>query len=153
QYLQLSQSQYIKTKLSRFNMQDSKPVKTPMQNSLKLKKLTPEEPRCNQKQYQQAIGSLMYAMIGSRPDIAYAISSLSQYSCDPSESHWKAVKHVFRYLNGTSNYAIHYQRIADLNVTGYTDSDWAGNADDRKSVSAYVFTIAGGAVAWSSKKQ
>lgn len=85
--LTISQSQYITCILERYRMDQSKPVKMPMDPSLKLKKSIAEDPQCKRKTYQQVMGSLMYAMIGTCPDIADAVSSLSQYNADTSQQH------------------------------------------------------------------
>jgi hypothetical protein len=86
------------------------------------------------KQYQSAIGSLMYAMTQTRPDIAYAVSTLSQFAHNPNEIHWKALKRVFRYICGTLDVSIEYglkSTCERLKLLGYSDSDWAGDVDLR----------------------
>ncbi|TFY52997.1 hypothetical protein EVJ58_g9696 [Rhodofomes roseus] len=115
------------------------------------------------KPYQAIVGSLMYAALGTRPDISYAVQSLSQYNSRPNEDHWKAAKHVRRYLKGTQDFAITYGGSSDdLNVKafyrnfrleGYSDADWGANPDDRRLISGYAFLVGNGIVAWSSKKQ
>jgi hypothetical protein len=102
--------------------------------------------------YQSAVGSLMYAMLGTRPDIAFAVSVVSRYASNPSERHKTAVKRIFRYLRGTTNLRLTFK--GDLvYLTGYTDADWAGDPDTRRSTSGYVFNIGSGAISWSSKRQ
>lgn len=102
--------------------------------------------------YQSAVGSLMYAMLGTRPDIAFAVSVVSRYASNPDESHWKAVKRIFRYLNGTRDWHLVFR--GDLKpLTGYTDADWAGDQDTRRSTSGYVFDVGSAAISWSSKRQ
>jgi len=91
----------------------------------------------------------MYTMIGTRPDIAFAVSIVSQHSSNPGPSHWTAVRRIFRYLAGTRTLGINYGRGCS---GGYTDADW-GAGEDRKSVGGYVFMINGAAVSWASKKQ
>jgi type IV secretory pathway component VirB8 len=93
----------------------------------------------------------MYAMIATRLDIAYAVSFLSQFSSDPSETHLKSAKYVLRYVKDTVNFSITYKNT-DLNPVGFSDADWAVNLSDKKSTSGYIFLITGGAVTWSSKK-
>src|SRR5438552_9913207 len=92
----------------------------------------------------------MYAMMETRPDITFVVSTLSIYASNPSNEHWAALKRVFRYLNGTQNLGIVYSKGSLL---GYTDSDWAGNITTRKSTSGYVFLLGSSAVSWSSKRQ
>lgn len=91
----------------------------------------------------------MYAMIGTRPDIAYAVSAVSQYSTNSGPSHWTAVRRIFRYLSGTKTVGLVY---GGGNCCGYTDADWGGS-EDRKSIGGYVFMINSGAVSWGSRKQ
>ena len=92
----------------------------------------------------------MYAMLGSRPDISYAVSKVSQYSTNPNATHWAAVKRIFRYLAGTSTRGLLYQ--GQGTGKGYTDADW-GSGDDRKSIGGYTFLLNGAAICWNSKKQ
>ena len=97
----------------------------------------------------------MYAAIGSRPDITYSVQRLAQFTQNPEQKHWTAVKRVLHYLKGTRDYTLTYggkHRTYDENLIFYCDADWASEAD-RKSVSGYIILLAGGAVAWSSKKQ
>jgi hypothetical protein len=105
--------------------------------------------------YATLIGSLMYLAIASRPDIAYSVNKLAQFTSAPKPKHWTAVKRVFRYLKGTKLMELTYggaPEILNTDLNIYCDADWASDRD-RKSISGYVLTIAGGAVAWSSKKQ
>jgi hypothetical protein len=103
----------------------------------------------------------MYAMLGTRPDIAFAVASLSQFSSNPGQTHWAAVKHVLRYLRGTIDYKLTYGSTPHADTTGsqlpalhgFCDSDWGADRDDRRSVTGYVFMLGGGAVSWQSKKQ
>jgi hypothetical protein len=128
--LAISQALYVTKVLEKFGMIDSNPVKSPLNASVRLHKAVDGETRHDPKSYQQVIGSLMFAMICTRPDIAFAVCSLSQYNADPSEHHWQAVKHVLHYLNGTKDLAIHYKIGSDLNLIGYSDSDWGTNVDN-----------------------
>ena len=102
--------------------------------------------------YTSAVGSLMYAMLCTRPDICYAIGIVSRYQSNPGLAHWIAVNHILKYLRKTRNYMLIYSG-ADLNPIGYTDSDFMSDKDSRKSTSGSVFTLGGGAVVWRSVKQ
>ena len=95
----------------------------------------------------------MYAQVCTHPDIAFAVNALGRYLSNPGLNHWKAVKKVMRYLQGTKDYMLTYKRSGQLEVTGYSDSDFAGCPDDRKSTSGFIFMMAGGAVSWKSVKQ
>ena len=92
----------------------------------------------------------MYAMLGTRPDIAYAVGLVSQFSTNPNSEHWAAVKRIFRYLAGTRGLGIHYG--GGNTCGGYSDSNWGGS-QDRRSTSGYVFLMNTGAISWASKKQ
>ena len=97
----------------------------------------------------------MYAMLGTRPDLAFAVASLSQFSSNPGQPHWDAIKHVLRYLRGTADHRLTYgsHTGTSLLFDGYCDSDWGSSKDDRRSVTGYAFMLGGGAVSWQSKKQ
>ena len=102
---------------------------------------------------QNSVGSLMYAQVCTRPDIAFAVNALGRYLSNPGLNHWKVVKKVMRYLQGTKDYMLTYKRSGQLEVIGYSDSDFAGCPDDRKSTYGFIFMMAGGAVSWKSVKQ
>ncbi|KAM1557067.1 hypothetical protein ACFX10_040537 [Malus domestica] len=154
----LSQSMYIDKVLSRFQMEQSKKGFLPVGHGIHLSKSmepkTPEEIRqMSCIPYASAIGSLMYAMICTRPDIAYAVSITSRYQSNPGSEHWTAVKTVLKYLRRTKDMFLVYGGASELRVEGYTDADFQSDVDDRSSNSGYVFTLNGGAVSWKSKKQ
>ncbi|GJU81720.1 retrovirus-related pol polyprotein from transposon TNT 1-94 [Tanacetum coccineum] len=102
--------------------------------------------------YASAVGSLMFAMICTRPDIAHAVGVVSRYMAEPGREHWEAVKRILRYIKGTSDVALCYGE-SGLTVKGYVDSDYAGDLDGSKSTTGYVFTLSGGTVRWVSKLQ
>ena len=102
--------------------------------------------------YASAVGSLMYAMLCTKPDICYAVGVVSRYQSNPGPEHWIAVKHILKYLRRTRDYMLVYSG-SDLNLLGYTDSDFQSDKDSRKSTSGSVFTLNGGAVVWRSIKQ
>ncbi|XP_042983347.1 secreted RxLR effector protein 161-like [Carya illinoinensis] len=103
--------------------------------------------------YASVVGSLIYAQICTRPDISFADGMLGRYQSNPGMSHWKVVKRVLRYLQGTKDYQLTFRRTDNLEVTGYSDSDFVGCSDSRKSISGYVFLLASGAISWKSMKQ
>jgi len=150
--LHLSQSKYIQKILSIHRMELCDPAMTPADPHVRLETSKPEFEATlyERKRYQSAVGSLMYAMLGSRPDIAYAVSQVSQYSVNPDPTHWTAVKRIFRYLAGTPNRGLCYGILGS--GTGYTDADW-GSGEDRKSIGGYTFVLNGAAISWNSKKQ
>ena len=151
--LHLSQKGYVEKVLKEFDMHTAKPNATPMETA-KFEE-TPknfEASKADRTWYAKAIGSLMYAMLGTRPDISFAVSCCSRYLANPMEQHIKAVKRIMRYLGGSIDLSIVYRGELD-SLIGYTDSDWAGDQDTRRSHSGYVFNVGSGAISWSSKRQ
>jgi hypothetical protein len=129
-------------------------ITTPMETSSRLMPADPSyeaDPKFR-KQYQSAVGSLMYAMLGTRPDLAFAVSVISRFSSNPTNAHWSAVKRVFRYIASTLDMGLVFRGELQP-LEGYTDSDWAGDQDTRRSTSGYVFNLGSAAISWSSKRQ
>ncbi|XP_050890592.1 secreted RxLR effector protein 161-like [Lathyrus oleraceus] len=102
--------------------------------------------------YKQMIGSLMYLNV-TRPGLMFVVCLASRYMSAPTEAHFQVVKRILRYIKGTMEFGILYRRGGDEKVLSYTDNDYAGDLDDRKSTSGFVFLMCGGVIAWSSKKQ
>ena len=102
--------------------------------------------------YSSIVGSLMYAMVCTRPDIAHAVEVVSRYINNLGKEHWKAVKWILRYLRGTANHALCFGGSKTV-LQGYVDLDMAGDKDNRRSTTGYVFTIGGTLVSWISKLQ
>ncbi|XP_072084661.1 secreted RxLR effector protein 161-like [Arachis hypogaea] len=111
-----------------------------------------ERMKMSRVSYASAVGSLMYAMICTRPDIAQAVAVVSQFMADPGKKHWNVIKRILRYIKGTSNVALCFGG-SEFIVNGYVDSDFAGDLDKQKSTTGYVFTLAEGPVSWLSKLQ
>jgi len=145
------QQKYAQEVLIRFNMVECNPVKNPIVPGMKLSR-TDTRPKADATLYKQAVGSLMY-LTATRPDLMYVVSLISRFMENPSESHWNAVKRILRYIKGTIELGMLYKRGEDITLVAYTDSDYAGDVDDRKSTSGFVFSLGTGAVSWSSKKQ
>ena len=95
----------------------------------------------------------MYAQVCTRPDIAYIVGMLGRYLCNPGKDHWIAAKRVMRYLQRTKDYMLTYRKLDQLEIIGYSDSDFAGCRDSMKSTSGYIYLLAGGAISWKSVKQ
>jgi len=150
--LHLSQSTYVQKIIRIHGMELCNPALTPADRNVRLEKSssTFEATLYERRRYQSAVGSLMYAMLGTRPDISYAVSKVSQYSTNPDPTHWTAVKRIFHYLAGTPHRGLCYGMHGS--GTGYTDADWA-TGDDRKSIGGYTFVVNGAAISWNSKKQ
>ena len=152
----LCQRSYIDSIVRRYGFEDLKPISTPMDPQLKLS--TAQSPNSAEDiakmrhiSYHEAIGSLMYASLGSQPDITFAVQTLFWFSTNPGPIHWDAVKHVFRYLKGTCTLWLLYEG-GDIDLTGYADAD-GSMMEERRAVSGYTFLLNGGAVSWGSKKQ
>lgn len=151
--LQINQVKYIEKILTRFSMTESKNAPTPMPTAA-LTEQNGGIPRVSTATpYREAIGSLMYLMICTRPDIAYAVGRLAQHAERPSIEHWKLAKRVIQYVKGTQYLSLTYHRQKEMRAVGYCDSDWGGCLETRKSTEGYVFFLGGGAVSWRSKKQ
>jgi hypothetical protein len=145
--LTLSQGEYIEKVLERFRMQNEKPVRTPLASHFKLtKEMCPktqdEIEYMSRVSYSSAVGSLMYAMVCTRPDISHAVGVVSRYMNNPGKEDWEAVKWILRYLRGTTNHALCFGG-SDTVLQGYVDSDMAGDKDNKRSTTGYVFTIGG----------
>ena len=149
----IGQPVYTEKILQRYGMQDSKPVNTPVSPDIKLVTTERVDDMCNQQLYQAVIGSLLYLSTKTRPDIAYAVSSVAHFCAKPTKQHWTAVKRILRYLKGTSNFGLIYREDTPRGITGYSDADWAGDVGDRKSTSVYVFLMGSAAISWKSSKQ
>ncbi|KAK1413804.1 hypothetical protein QVD17_35587 [Tagetes erecta] len=106
----------------------------------------------SQLEYSRVIGSLMYAMICTRPDIAFAVGKLSRFTSNPGSHHWQAINRVLRYLKGTMNYGLTYNGFPSV-LEGYSDASWITNMEDHSSTSGWVFLLGGGSISWASKKQ
>ena len=155
----MRQTKFLKSILTKFGMQDCKPVKTPQDPGLKLTKSMCEGV-CNHDEtmkgvpYRSAVGALMYLMVGTRPDLAAAVGALSQFAADPCPTHWQALKRVLRYLQATPTHGIRFAGSSNgSDLVGYSDADWAGDIESRRSTSGYVFMLNSGCISWRSKKQ
>ncbi len=149
----IEQSQYIKGILSRYKMTGCTPVSTPLPANTQFQPAPADEHAgVSSYPYLEAIGSLMYAAMGTRPDISYAVRSLTPFASNFGQAHINGVKHVLRYLSGCPDRGILYTRDGG-GLVGYTDADWASDRSNRRSISGYAFLLSGGAVSWMSKQQ
>lgn len=153
--LKMDQAHYLKDVLSKYNMEKDKaqPTKVPLSGYESLRPSGPNDIRVDQREYQQIVGSLMYLAILTRPDIAFALGRLSQYLSDPAEHHMKALKGIMRYLRSTVHLGIVFNGSSSCQLVGYSDSDFAMDKGDRKSILGNTFMIAGGPISWMSRKQ
>src|SRR5258708_4975097 len=167
----LNQCQYITDMLDQYGMSNCHTCPTPMNPKLEL--TTEQSPQSDTKHtevksipYQNVTGSLLYAAMATRPDIAFTVRVLCQFNSNYGTTHWTAAKQVMHYLKGTTDLSIIYHQDAEKSlegtlsgiydseeIEGFTDADWAGDIETQKSTSGYIFTLTGGPVSWSSKTQ
>ncbi|TYK12007.1 copia protein [Cucumis melo var. makuwa] len=147
----ISQERYTREILEKFNMMNSKPVATPIETGTKLSKHE-EGDDVDPSYFKSLVGSLRY-LTCTRPDILFSVGLVSRFMESPTTTHLKVAKRILRYLRGTLDYGLFYSSSKEFKLEGYCDSDWAGDTNDRKSTSGYVFFIGNTAFTWSSKKQ
>ena len=147
----VSQEAYAKNILKMYKMEDSNPVAIPMELGAKLSKFEGGD-RVDPSKFRSLVGSLRY-LTCTRPDIAYSVGVVSRFMEEPRHSHWKAIKRILRYIRGTESLGLYYSRTNEYKLVGYSDSDWCGDVDDRKSTAGYVFYMGDTAFTWLSKKQ
>ena len=147
----------MKKVLNRFNINEAKPVSTPLGNHFKLNK--EQSPKTEEERdhmsnvpYASAIGNLMYAMVCTRPDIAHVVGVVSSFMSRPRKQHWEAVKWILRYLRGSFDTCLCFTSES-LKLQDYVDADFAGDIDGRKSTTGLVFTLGGTAISWVSNLQ
>lgn len=146
------QSTYIDKILKKFKMDDANAVKIPADPHVRLTK--PSDQPSLEVPYREAVGSLLFLAMISRPDIAYAVGVASRFLDNHDESHWQAVKRIFRYIKGTPNHGLLFKSDENFDaLIGYSDADYAADLDTRRSTTGYIFTMTGGCIAWSSKRQ
>jgi histone deacetylase 1/2 len=147
----LSQHKYALDIIQRAGMTSCKPVDTPLSASSKLA-LIPGTLYSDPTRYRQIVGALQYLTF-TRPNICYAVNKVCQFMHAPTEDHWSAVKRILRYLQATTTYGLHITRDSPLSLHGFTDADWAGSIDDRKSIGGYLVYLGSTPISWKSGKQ
>jgi hypothetical protein len=153
----MSQRKYIKEVLKRFNMEECKPIGTPLDVNVKLLKLLVEEFEGIESEmegvpYKSGIGSLMYAMVATRADLAFVVSVVSQFMSRAGPAHWSAVNRIMWYLQSTMDYKLCLGGT-DLSLKGYCDADWARDANECRSTTGYVFYVGIGVISWNCRRQ
>ena len=145
--LNLPQELYLEKVLSRFRVNDAKPRTTPLANHFKLSK--EQSPKSFEERdhmtlvlYASAVGSLMYAMVCTRPDIAHAVGVVSRYMANPRKEHWEAMKRLLRYMTGTSSTSLCFGKDK-VTLQGFVDDDLCRDVDSSKGTSGYIYTIGG----------
>ena len=150
--VKMNQNKYTGRVLERFNMSNCKPRATPCE--LKIDLSNNSDP-VDSRKYREIIGSLIYIMTCTRPDLSYAVGKLSPYLSEPRQQHWVAAKHILKYLRGTSHYELRYQKSEDLGILADSDADWASDQSDRHSTTGFCFYLnkESSPISWKSKKQ
>ncbi|KAG6526877.1 hypothetical protein ZIOFF_008964 [Zingiber officinale] len=147
----ISQAGYAREILKKFRMDNSKSINTPVECGVKLSKHDEEE-KVDPTFFKSLVGSLRY-LTCTRPDILYAVGLVSRYMEDPTTTHLKIAKRILRYIKGTIDFGLFYSTSNHFKLEGYSDSDWGGDIDDRKSTTGFVFFMGDTTFTWMSKKQ
>jgi hypothetical protein len=145
----LCQEAYAKKVLESCGMNDCKPTHIPMEAHLELSKKS-EAPAVDATEYRKVVGSLRH-LVNTRPDLAYSVGIVSRFMEAPTMDHWTAVKHILRYIKGTTNFGLAYLREKEkemVELLGYSDSDQAGDVDDRKSTLGVAYFLGESIVSW-----
>ena len=149
----LNQIAYAEKVVKRFSFENAKPVRTPLpagyNPTVNKAETTPEL----RSKYQSVIGSLLYIMLGTRPDLAFPVIKMSQFSANPSEEHLKRALYIVRYLASSKSQALMFNGSTKLGIIAFSDADWAMDMETRKSTTGYVIFLADGPISWVSRRQ
>lgn len=149
----IHQSNYISKLIKKFNLNDAKKTITPADHHTILSEQETKDTAEEEVPYREAIGSLIYAAIVTRPDIAFAVGLATRFMKKHGRIDWNAVKRTMKYLNATKVYGIRYTSHTEEKQMGYLDSDYAGDLQTRKPTSGYLFVFSNGRVSWTSQRQ
>eukprot|EP00253_Pinus_taeda_P008260 PITA_08260 len=149
--ISLSHSKYAYDLLRHFHMEDYKPAPSPFQSGAKLS-VTCTSLEVDATLYRQLVGKILY-LTHTHPELSFVVGLIARFMQNPHESHWEAAKRILCYVQGTVQFGIHYSGEASPLLVGFTDSDWAGDPDDRKFAVGYVFTLSSRPITWACKKQ
>lgn len=149
----LSQSYAITKLLEAQQMSDCKPISTAMEANVDLETCNGDCEKVEGSRYRSLIGSLLHISLNTRPDITFAVNRLAQFNQQPHIEHWKAARRILRYLKGTSETNLEFNRTSDKSLVGYVDADWATDKGDRRSYTGYIFKLSNASLSWSSRKQ
>jgi hypothetical protein len=144
--LRLSQKAYLEKVLKKFSMHACNPTHAPIVKGYKIDQM-------KSVPYASAVGNLIYAQVCNRPNLTFVIEMLVRYQKNSGISHWNRIKKGLRYIQGTNDRMLIYERSDSLEIVGYSDSEFAGCLDTDRSTSGYIFKLTGGAISWSSLKQ
>ncbi|KAJ9540774.1 hypothetical protein OSB04_027280 [Centaurea solstitialis] len=147
----LCQAKYVSDLLSKAGLSDNKVASTPLEHNLHLAP-NAGTPLQDPTRYRQLVGSLVYLTV-TRPDIAYAVHTVSQFMAAPCSDHYAAVLRILRYLKGTMFHGLHFSSKSSLLLRGFSDADWDSDMTDRRSTTGYCFFLGDSLISWRSKKQ
>ena len=151
--ISMDQSAFAQSLLEKYNFHNCKPVSTPVDVSNKFDETDLNEKVVDIERFQSIVGALLYLSSRTRPDLAFAVSNVSKYCSRPTEKHWIALKRILRYLKGTINYGLVYDKNNVKECEGYSDADWAGDRVTRRSTSGFCFMLGGALISWRSNRQ
>ena len=152
----LSQEPFVEAILAKYNFSDAKPISVPMDPSVQYSRdqcptTAAQTAEMKRVPFRSALGSLMYLAVGTRPDIAFVVSTLAQFADNPGWAHWEGIKRIYRYLLGTKKLGLTFG-TSKSGLVGYTDADGASQ-EHRRAITGFAFLVDGGAILWGSKKQ
>jgi hypothetical protein len=148
--IHLCQSKYISDLLNRTQMTGAKPAKSPCPSGSQLSR-SDGEPLLDPSEYRSVVGALQYCTL-TRPDVAFSVNQLCQHMHHPTATHWSAAKRVLRFLKNSLDHGLFYSKT-NLQLNAFCDSDWAGNPDDRRSISGFAVFLGDCLISWTAKKQ
>lgn len=151
--IRIHQNGYAQKILRKFKLENCNPISIPADPHHSMHAEDHPKAERHAFPYREAVGSLMYLATATRPDIAFAISSASRHLENPQPCHWAAVKRIFRYIKGTAEYGLTFKSLKSLTLYAYSDADYAGDLETRRSTTGYVFNVGSGAISWCSQRQ
>lgn len=149
----MTQKRHMTKMLAKFGVSECKPRSTPSEQKLNFDS---EGEAIDSTGYRAIVGSLIYIITCTRPDLSWVVSKLSQHLAEPKQQHWVAAKHLLRYLRGTIDQELHYRKcVESLQLEEYSDADWAADKNDRRSTTGYCFSLTerGPVISWKSRNQ
>lgn len=153
--IDLSQQKYIEQILKRFDMLNCKPAKSPgnPNEKLSVSMVNEENDLTGKVPFQELVGSLLYVAQITRPDIAFCVNNVSRFNARHSKEHWEAAMHILKYLKGTAEYVLRFNKNEERDIYAFSYADYASEIDKRRSCSGFIVKLAGGAISWHSKRQ
>ena len=149
----LDQCSYLETVVEHFGMQNAKNAQTPLPSGYQPQENKAAVNPAMRSEYQQVIGSLLYIMLGTRPNIAYAVTKMAQFAANPSKEHLDKARYIVRYLASTPKYVLVLNGASNKGLIAYSDSDYAADPVKRRSQTGFFFKLAEGIISWQSRAQ